>query len=67
MTRRRAHLRVIEPRDVIEAINRAGQNWLEREYPGANLVRVRCKRNDLLHAGDKWRARAIEVLYGSER
>jgi uncharacterized protein YjbI with pentapeptide repeats len=40
----------------------AGLAWLEREYPGVDLVHVRCQRADLLHAGDKWRARAIEVI-----
>jgi len=40
----------------------SGRGWLERKYPDAKLVRVRCLRCNLHHAGSKWRAREIEVL-----
>lgn len=36
--------------------------WLAAEYPYSNKVRCRCLRKDLHKAGDKFRAKAIEVL-----
>jgi hypothetical protein len=39
----------------------AGLNWLRGRYIRP-YVRVRCLRKDLHRAGDKWRARQIEVI-----
>jgi hypothetical protein len=40
----------------------AGMVWLEREYAGVDLVRVKCRRDELVQAGDKWRAKRVWVI-----
>jgi len=40
----------------------AGEAWLRDNYPGTDIVRCRCRRIELLHAGDKWRCKQLEVL-----
>lgn len=52
----------VSPTDCHPGIYLAGRDWLEREYPGAPLVRVRTRRSDLHHPVDKWRTRRLGVL-----
>jgi hypothetical protein len=40
----------------------ASEAWLKSNYPGKEVVRCRCRRIELLHAGDKWRCKQLEVL-----
>ena len=39
----------------------ASEAWLEREYQSAPRVRCRALRAELVHAGDKWRAKRLWV------
>jgi hypothetical protein len=39
----------------------ASQGWLRNTYSGTDLVRCWCYRDELIHAGDKWRAQRIFV------
>ena len=39
----------------------ATREWLEREYPGAPLVRCWAWLDEVVHAEDKWRAKRIVV------
>ena len=64
MTRRRSHLRILEPHDVIAAINRAGNDLLDptrhgyiesSESPWAPRVCARCGRPPDEHHGLLWR------------
>ena len=40
----------------------AGKTWLKENYSDVEIVRCRCRRIELLHAGDKWRCKQLEVL-----
>jgi hypothetical protein len=40
----------------------AGREWMDGEYPDADLVRCYCLRSELLHAGDKWRCRRLWIV-----
>jgi hypothetical protein len=46
----------------------AGEKWLKDNYSNTEIVRCRCRRIELLHAGDKWRCsdkwrcKQLEVL-----
>jgi hypothetical protein len=44
----------------------AGKEWLEENYRGVEVVRVYCLRSELVHAGDKWRARRLWVVADDE-
>jgi hypothetical protein len=44
----------------------AGKEWLEENYPNAGVVRVYCLCSELVHAGDKWRARRLWVVEAEE-
>ena len=39
----------------------ASREWLRAEYPGADLVRCYAYADEVVHAGEKWRARRIFV------
>ena len=39
----------------------ASEAWLEREYQSAPRVRCRARRAELVHAGDKWRAKRLWI------
>ena len=39
----------------------AGKEWLEKDYPEVPLVRARCRRDELHHAGDKFRAKRLWI------
>jgi hypothetical protein len=40
----------------------SSRNFFTRSYSNYKLVRVACRRDELIHAGSKWRARRIMVL-----
>lgn len=44
----------------------AGMNWLMWQYPNSDYVKVKCRRDELIHAGDKWRARRLWVISDKE-
>jgi hypothetical protein len=44
----------------------AGKEWLDENYKGFEVVRVYCLRSELVHAGDKWRARRLWVVEAEE-
>jgi hypothetical protein len=40
----------------------ATKDWLAENYPNQPLVRCRCRKTDVLKAGDKFRCKRLEVL-----
>jgi hypothetical protein len=40
----------------------SGKTWLKENYSDVEIVRCRCRRIELLHAGNKWRCKQLEVL-----
>jgi hypothetical protein len=44
----------------------AGRKWLTENYYGVEVVRVYCKRDELVRAWDKWRARRLWVVANDE-
>lgn len=40
----------------------APKGWLEKQYLNTLLVRCRSKINNVLHVGDKWRTKELEIL-----
>ena len=42
----------------------AGKAWLDENYPDKPHVRCYCLRSELVHAGDKWRAKRLWVVEG---
>jgi hypothetical protein len=43
----------------------AGREWLEKDYAGLS-VRCYCMRNELVHAGDKWRCKRLWIVPDQE-
>lgn len=39
----------------------AGRAWLAEKYPAEQLVACHCRRDELVHAGDKWRCKRLWI------
>lgn len=40
----------------------ASWEWLKKDYSYRELVRCKCLRSELIHAGDKWRAKRLWII-----
>jgi len=53
---------VCQERSCHPGIYLAGKEWLVHEYGGYSRVRCYCRRDELIHARDKWRCKRLWVV-----